>query len=155
GLWAQWLLVGMQRGAFRGYGRNFQEATHKLSRGAPPEHAGAKSAGMGAAITVAPLGAVYRGPPEELRDVAVGSSLVTHSDSRAGALAYAIARAVPLLVTGVPLSEVRRRLPSDVDMVEMEWLHGHRGWGIDRSAGNVVSESIAAILEQDFPDFDT
>src|SRR5262245_50224532 len=27
GLWAQWLLVAMQRGAFRGYGRNFQEAT--------------------------------------------------------------------------------------------------------------------------------
>jgi len=154
GLWAQWLLVGMKRGAFRGYGRNFQEATHKLSRGAPPEHAGAKSAGMGAAMRVAPLGALYRDRAEELAKVTMESSLVTHSDIRAGALAFAIARAVSLLVDGVPVGEVRRRLPSDVDMVEMEWLHGHRGWGIDRSAGNVVSESIAAILEQDLPDFD-
>src|SRR3954467_11772730 len=45
GLWGQWLVVAMQRGSFRGYGRNFQEAIHKLSRGSPPEHSGSPSAG--------------------------------------------------------------------------------------------------------------
>jgi ADP-ribosyl-[dinitrogen reductase] hydrolase len=146
GLWAQWLVVGMQRGAFRGYGRNFQEATHKLSRGAPPEHS--------AAMRVSPLGALYRDRSDELATVVMESSLVTHSDIRAGALAFAVARAISLLVNGVSVSEVRHRLPSDVDTVETEWLYGHRGWGMDRSAGHVVSESIAAILEQDFADFD-
>src|SRR5206468_1859758 len=70
GLWAQWLAVGMQRGAFRGYGRNFQEATQKLARGAPPEHAGAHSAGIGAAMRVPPLGAIFRDRPDELATVA-------------------------------------------------------------------------------------
>jgi ADP-ribosyl-[dinitrogen reductase] hydrolase len=154
GLWAQWLVVGTQRGAFRGFGRHFQDAAHKLTRGAPPEHAGSASAGMGAAMRVAPLGALYHDRAEELARVAMESSLVTHGDIRAGALAFAIARTTALLISGATVSEVRHRLPSDVDTVETEWLNGQRGWGIDRSAGHVVSESIAAILEQAPADFD-
>lgn len=153
-LWAQWLVVGMQRGAFRGFGRNFQDAVHKLTRGAPPEHAGSPSAGIGAAMRAAPLGALYHDRAEELARVAMESSLVTHGDIRAGALAYAVARTTALLISGVPASEVRRRLPADVDNVETEWLSGQRGWGIDRSARHVVSESLAAILEQTPADFD-
>lgn len=155
GLWGQWLVVAMQRGAFRGYGRNFQEAIHKLSRGAPPEHSGSPSAGMGAAMRVAPLGALFRDREEELAKVAMESSLVTHGDIRAGALAFAIAQTTALLINGTPVSEVRRRLAGDVDAVETDWLNAQRGWGMDRSAGHIVSETIALILGQEFPDFDS
>lgn len=155
GLWAQWLVVGTQRGAFRGYGRNFQDATHKLSRGSPPEHAGSASAGMGAAMRAAPLGAMYRDRPEELARVAMESSFVTHGDIRAGAMAFAVARTAALFIGGATVSEVRHRLPIDVDAVETEWLSGQRGWGIDRSAGHAVSECIASILQQTHADFDT
>jgi ADP-ribosylglycohydrolase len=154
GLWAQWLVVAMQRGAFRGYGRNLQEAAHKLSRGSPPEHAGSASAGMGAAMRAAPLGALFWDRAEELAKVAMESSFVTHGDIRAGALAFAVARASALLIGGAAPSEVRHRLPIDVDAVETEWLNGQFGWGIDRSAGHLVSQSIAAILGKDFLDFD-
>ena len=155
GLWAQWLVVCTQRGAFRGYGRNFQEAAHKLTRGAPPEHAGSGSAGIGAAMRTAPLGALYRDQPEELARVAMESSLVTHGDIRAGAMAFAVAQAASLLIGGATASEVRERLPVDVAAVETGWLNGQRGWGIHRAAGHVVSETIAAILQQTPADFDT
>jgi len=154
GLWGQWLVVGMQRGAFRGYGRNLQEATHKLSRGAPPEHAGAASAGMGAATRVAPLGALYRDRADLLAKVTMESSLVTHSDICAAALAFAVARSAWLFIGGASVDEVRGRLPADVEEVEKEWLQGNRHWAIDRSAGHTVSESLATILGQEFADFD-
>lgn len=146
GLWAQWVAVGVQRGAYRGYGRNLQEAAHKLSRGAPPEHAGNPSAGMSAAARVSPLGAIYRDQPALLAEVAMESSLVTHGDVRAGALAFAVARASAMLINGADLAEVREKLPAEVEAVEEEWLNGHRGWGIDRTAGNGVSQCLAAIL---------
>ena len=144
--WAEWLVVAMQRGALRGYGRNFQQAVQKLSRGAPPEHAGATSAGMGAAMRVAPLGAIYRDQPQELAQVAMESSLVTHGDLRAAALAYAVAQASALLVEGDDAASVRARLADDVAAVEAEWLDRRPGWGIDRSGKHLVSSSIRALF---------
>jgi ADP-ribosyl-[dinitrogen reductase] hydrolase len=144
--WAEWLVVAMQRGALRGYGRNFQQAVHKLARGAPPEHAGSASAGMGAAMRIAPLGAVYRDKPEELAQVAMESSLVTHGDLRAGAIAYAVARSAALLIGGEGPAEVRARLADDVAAVELEWIEHRPGWGIDRSGKHLVSQEIRALF---------
>jgi ADP-ribosylglycohydrolase len=140
--WAEWLVVAMQRGALRGYGRNFQQAVHKLGRGSPPEHAGSASAGMGAAMRVTPLGALYRDKPDELAKVAMESSLVTHGDVRAGALAFAVARASALLIEGLTADAVRARLADDVAAVETAWLDQRPGWGIDRSGKHLVSRSI-------------
>lgn len=145
--WAEWLVVSMQRGALRGYGRNFQQAVHKLGRGSPPEHAGSASAGMGAAMRVTPLGAIYRDKPDELARVAMESSLVTHGDVRAGALAFAVARAASLLIAGVSADVVRLRLAEDVEAVEIEWLDHRPGWGIDRSGKHLISQAIRALFE--------
>ncbi len=144
--WAEWLVVGMQRGAMRGYGRNFQQAVHKLARGAPPEHAGSASAGMGAAMRIAPLGAIYRDKPEELAQVAMESSLVTHGDVRAGAIAYAVAHSAALLINGDDAAAVRARLADDVAAVELEWIEHRPGWGIDRSGKHLVSQEIRALF---------
>ncbi len=144
--WAEWLVVAMQRGALRGYGRNFQQAVHKLARGSPPEHAGSASAGMGAAMRVAPLGAIYRDRPEELAQVAMESSLVTHGDLRAAALAFAVARSAALLIGGDSAEAVRARLADDVAAVELEWVEHRPGWGIDRSGKCMVSQEIRALF---------
>ena len=144
--WAEWLVVAMQRGALRGYGRNFQQAVHKLARGSPPEHAGGTSAGIGAAMRVAPLGAIYRDKPDELAQVAMESSLVTHGDLRAGAMAFAVARSAALLIGDASAADVRARLADDVCEVELEWLDQHAGWGIDRSGKHLVSTEIRALF---------
>lgn len=144
--WAEWLVVAMQRGALRGYGRNFQQAVHKLARGAPPEHAGSTSAGMGAAMRVAPLGAIYRDRPEELAQVTMESSLVTHGDLNAGALAFAVARSTALLIGGESAAAVRARLADDVAAVELEWVEHRPGWGIDRSGKTLISQGIRALF---------
>jgi len=152
--WAEWLVVAMQRGALRGYGRHFQQAVQKLSRGAPPEHAGSSSAGMGAAMRVAPLGAIFRDQPAELAQVAIESSLVTHGDLRAAAIAYAVAQASALLVEGADVAAVRARLADDVAKVELEWLDRRPGWGIDRSAKHLISSTIRelfAAFPEDLP----
>lgn len=144
--WAEWLVVAMQRGALRGYGRNFQQAVHKLARGAPPEHAGSASAGMGAAMRIAPLGAIFRDRPEELAQVAMESSLVTHGDLRAAAIAYAVARSAALLIGGEGAAAVRARLADDVAAVELEWIEHRPGWGIDRSGKQLVSQTIRSLF---------
>lgn len=144
--WAEWLVVAMQRGALRGYGRNFQQAVHKLARGSPPEHAGSTSAGIGAAMRAAPLGAIYRDHPEELAQVAMESSLVTHGDLRAGAIAFAVARATALLIGGISADTVRHRLADDVEAVEVEWLEHRPGWGIDRSGKHMISRAIRDVF---------
>lgn len=150
--WAEWLVVLMQRGALRGYGRNFQQAVHKLARGAPPEHAGSSSAGMGAAMRAAPLGALFRDRPEELVQVTMESSLVTHGDLRAAAMAFAVARSAALLIGGESAEGVRARLADDVTAVELEWTEQHAGWGIDRTEKHLVSQEIRALFAALPPD---
>jgi ADP-ribosylglycohydrolase len=144
--WADLLVAGMQAGAWRGYGRNFSTAVHALDKGTPPREAGSHSAGIGAAMRIAPLGAIYADRPDELVTVAMESSLMTHADIRTAATAFAIARAVAGFTRGSSPGEVRARLPQAVAEAEREWLDGRREWTIDRSAGQAVSTALEALL---------
>jgi ADP-ribosylglycohydrolase len=81
-------------GAHRGIGPTFQAALKRLSEGVPAEQTGVPSAGMGAAMRVAPVGLYYADQQEELAPAAVRQGLVTHCDPRALALAAAVAFAV-------------------------------------------------------------
>jgi ADP-ribosylglycohydrolase len=65
--------AGNATGAWRGYGRNFSSAVHKLAKGKKPQHSGSTSAGIGAAMRVA-LGALYRDNPEVLAEAVMESS---------------------------------------------------------------------------------
>jgi ADP-ribosylglycohydrolase len=143
--YAKLLCAGMRQGAWRGFGRNFQSAVHKLSKASPAERAGSSSAGIGAAMRVAPLGARYHDEPELLARAVLSSSFTTHGDIQAGAIAYAVAWSVARLVAGESAEEVRRQLPAEVERIETEWLDGHAHWTIDRRAKHIISEGLAAL----------
>jgi ADP-ribosylglycohydrolase len=140
--WAEGLLEGQRRGAWRGYGRNFAGALARLTKGDPPRRAGGTTAGVGATMRIGPLGALFWDDPEHLGRAVMESSLVTHGDVRAGAFAYAVSRAAAALVAGQGPSQVRAELPGRVAEREAEWLAGHADWAIDRTAGHLISRCL-------------
>lgn len=141
--WAEWLTNGMQHNVWRGFGRNFVGSVSRLRKGTPPQRSGVTTPGIGAAMRTGPLGALFHDRPQQLVQVVMESSCVTHGDIRAASFAYAIAAAVARLVQGQLVEAVRAELPGDVAAVEKEWLTGHADWTIDRSAGPLVSQVLA------------
>lgn len=91
-------------GAHRAAGRSFRLVVQDLERGVSPEETGQDSAGIGAAVRVAPL-AIHHGRSGEdegdslNRDV-VAASLMTHRDFRSLAGALAVASACRRLLAG-------------------------------------------------------
>jgi len=85
-------------GAFRGIGPTFFKVMEQLAEGAEPDKTGLPSAGIGAAMRVAPVGLYFYDDHQRLLKAAIEQSLLTHKDPRALALAaclaYALARAV-------------------------------------------------------------
>ena len=73
-------------------------------------------------MRIAPLGALYHDRLEVLAAVAMESSLTTHADLRAGAVAYAIARTAAGFVKDASPEQLIDELPGDVAAVEEEWL---------------------------------
>ena len=144
--WAVCLVQGMAGGAWRGYGQNFKGAVAHLARGVAPAHAGSRTAGIGAAMRIGPLGALYWDDPATLATVVMESSITTHGDIRAGAIAYAVACAVAGFVAGRSAAAIASALPGAVAAVETGWLQGHPDWQHDRSGGYAVSAGLAVLL---------
>lgn len=151
--WATALVEGLKRNAWRGFGRNFSSAIHKLKKGSSPQVAGSSSAGIGSAMRIAPLGALYRDNPGELSRVVMESSLITHGDIRAGSLAYAVAWTVAEFCIGADAQSISSRLPGAIETVELEWLNSHEEWSIDRSAGTLVSRVLGELLAESPRDY--
>jgi ADP-ribosylglycohydrolase len=120
--WAELLVRGDSQCAWRGTGRFFRQAVAALKAGALPLQSGSPSGGVGAAMRIAPLGALYCTQPDELARVVLESSLVTHADARAVASAYAIAVAVARLVAGESATALRASLPGRVRDFEVHHL---------------------------------
>lgn len=148
--WAAWLVEGFAAEAWRGFGRNFVAAVHRLRKGAAPGTAGSPTAGMGAAMRAGPLGALLDG--DALRDTVFASSLITHGDIRAAAIAYAVAWTVRRLVDGGAVETIRAELPAAVAAGEAAWLAPRDGWTHDRSAGHQVSAGLEALLAEPIGD---
>jgi ADP-ribosylglycohydrolase len=144
--WSDLLTEGMRRKAWRGYGRNFAYAVGQLRRGCPPSQSGSPSAGIGACMRITPLAAIYRDAPDALARVAWESSLVTHGDIRAGAVAYAVAWAAAAFLAGQSAQAIRTALPDAVATQEKEWLEGHADWTIARSGGHTVSQALRELF---------
>lgn len=87
-------------GVHRNIGRNFRLAMEQLCDGKPPESISQASAGLSAAVRVAPLAIAYRNDSDKLYHSVVESSLLTHSDVRGVAAALAVAFAVARLMNG-------------------------------------------------------
>ncbi len=144
--WGRCLVAGAKKGSWRGTGRHFDNAVKKLEGGAPPERAGSPSAGIGAAMRIAPLGALYRDASRTLAEVALEASAVTHADLRSMALAYAVAWACAQLVNGASVDAVRDGLPDAVAEVEDEWLSGRGKWPVERGGRHQLSLGLARVL---------
>ncbi len=92
---------GAYIGAHRGVGRSFRQVLIELERGVSTDQTGQLSAGIGAAMRIAPV-AVYHGPDEldALFESVAAASLMTHRDIRSLAGALAVAHTVRRLMDG-------------------------------------------------------
>lgn len=92
---------GSYVGAHRGVGRSFRQVLADLERGVSPRESGQRSAGIGAAMRIAPV-ALYHGAEEReaIFEAVVAASLMTHRDVRSLGGAFAVVHAVRHLVLG-------------------------------------------------------
>jgi ADP-ribosylglycohydrolase len=91
---------GSYVGAHRGVGRSFRQVLTELKRGVSPDRTGQGSAGIGAAMRIAPVALYFSEDPEALHDAVMAASLMTHRDVRSISGAMAVAHAVRRLVAG-------------------------------------------------------
>ncbi len=89
-------------GAHRGVGRSFRQVLEQLERGAAPLDCGQDSAGIGAAMRIAPVSIAFAAAndTESLFDAVIAASLMTHRDIRSISGAMAVASAVHRLLSG-------------------------------------------------------
>lgn len=120
--WGEAMVEGAVARAWRGTGRNFRSAVAQIRRGIPASVSGSPSAGVGAAMRIAPLGAVYRDDESALARVVFDASCATHADARAISCAFAIALACARLVRGDEAAQVARTLAHDVEAFEAAYL---------------------------------
>ena len=92
---------GGYAGAHRGVGRSFRQVLAELKRGVAPDLTGQESAGIGAAMRIAPL-ACYFADPDALDGAVLAASLMTHRDIRSITGALAVAHAVRRVLEGHP-----------------------------------------------------
>lgn len=144
--WGQCLVRGDTLKSWRGTGRHFDGAVEKLAKGGAPEAAGSPSAGIGAAMRISPLGALYVDQSRRLAEVAIESSAVTHGDLRSIALGYAVAFASARLVAGATALQVRAELPDAVAEAEDEWLYARTKWTFDRTGRHQLSLGLARLF---------
>ncbi len=118
-------------GAHRGTGTNFRSSVRRLVDGAKPLEAGMPTAGIGAAMRVAPVGLYYQDDEPGLLKAAVEQSLVTHRDPRALALAcgvaYIIARGASGSWDGTTEKERMEQFIAFIEQaegyIEREYIH--------------------------------
>lgn len=110
---------GSYLGAHRAVGRSFRRVIEDLERGVSPHDTGQDSAGIGAAMRIAPVSLYFLGQPEALFDEVMAASLMTHRDIRSLAGALAVAHAVQRLALQEDRSaSLLFRLANDVAQAE-------------------------------------
>ncbi|MBL8917322.1 MAG: ADP-ribosylglycohydrolase family protein [Myxococcaceae bacterium] len=144
--WGRALVRGRALKAWRGTGKQFENAVTRLEDGGPARSTGSPSAGIGAAMRTAVLGALFHDDATRLDAVACESAAVTHGDVRAIVLSHAVAFAAARLVRGESPAQVRQALPDAVAELETTWLDRRNDWIADRSGGRQVSDTLRPLL---------
>src|SRR5271165_3710062 len=93
---------GSFAGAHRGIGRSFRQVLIDLERGVPPRRSGQKTAGIGAAMRIAPVPLYFDDDRDAMFESAMAASIMTHRDVRSLSGALLVAHAVRRLVAGEP-----------------------------------------------------
>ena len=89
-------------GAHRGVGRSFRLVLIELERGVPPRWSGQKTAGIGAAMRIAPVPLYHGDDRNAIFESVMSSSIMTHRDIRSITGALAVAHAIRRLMAGSP-----------------------------------------------------
>ncbi len=89
-------------GAHRGIGRTFRQVLIDLESGVPPRRSGQKTAGIGAAMRIAPVPLYFDDDRDAMFESAMAASIMTHRDVRSLSGALLVAHAVRRLVAGEP-----------------------------------------------------
>ncbi len=87
-------------GAHRGIGRTFRQVLIDLEGGVPPRRSGQKSAGIGAAMRIAPVALYFGEDRAAMFESAMAASIMTHRDVRSLSGALLVAHAVRRLTAG-------------------------------------------------------
>jgi ADP-ribosylglycohydrolase len=91
---------GSFAGAHRGTGRSFRQVLLDLERGVSPRWSGQKTAGIGAAMRIAPVALYFGDDRESMYESVMASSIMTHRDIRSLSGALLVAHAVRRLASG-------------------------------------------------------
>jgi ADP-ribosylglycohydrolase len=89
-------------GAHRGIGRSFRQVLADLERGVSPRRTGQGTAGIGAAMRIAPVPLYCREDRESMFESVMAASIMTHRDIRSLSGALLVAHAVRRLLCGEP-----------------------------------------------------
>ncbi len=89
-------------GAHRGIGRSFRYVLSSLEQGVPPHLAGQPTAGIGAAMRIAPVALYFGDEPGPMFDSVMAASLMTHRDIRSLSGALSVAHGVRRLASAEP-----------------------------------------------------
>jgi ADP-ribosyl-[dinitrogen reductase] hydrolase len=138
---------GTYVGAHRGVGRSFRQVLADLERGVSPRETGQRSAGIGAAMRIAPVALYFNGEPEAMFEAVMSASLMTHRDIRSLAGALAVAHAVRRLSAGAQRDpSFLFRLAADVAREEERILAGYTGCVTSlEEHGRSLSRAIAHV----------
>ncbi len=138
---------GGYAGAHRGVGRSFRQVLAELRRGVPPDRTGQDSAGIGAAMRIAPMGLYFALDPDGMHDAVMAASLMTHRDVRSIAGAHAVAVAVRRLAAGAKRDpSFLFRVAGDVARAEVRIAAEHAGSVASiESHGRSLSQAVAHV----------
>ncbi len=87
-------------GAYRGIGRTLRQVIIDLQHGVPPRRCGQKSAGIGAAMRIAPVALHFGENQPEMVGSVLAASIMTHRDIRSLSGALTVAHAIRRLAAG-------------------------------------------------------
>jgi ADP-ribosylglycohydrolase len=136
-------------GAHRGIGRSFSQVLSALERRVPAHLTGQPTAGIGAAMRIAPVPLYFGDEMELLFESAMAASLMTHRDIRSLSGALAVAHTIRRLTAGEPrdpslLFRIASDLIKDEERIAASYgdfvlkLDMHAG-GLPRAVANTES----------------
>jgi len=122
---------GSFAGAHRGIGRSFRQVLSDLERGVSPRRTGQMTAGIGAAMRIAPVALYFDDDPDAMFTSVMEASIMTHRDVRSLSGALLVAHTVRrlaggaardpslLLWTAADVARDERRMTEDVRYADL------------------------------------
>ena len=132
-------------GAHRGIGRSFRHVLAALEQGVPANQAGQPTAGIGAAMRIAPVPLYFGDETGPMFDAVMAASLMTHRDIRSLSGALAVSHGIRRLASGEPRDpSLLFRIAADLvkDEAKIAGSYGGHVLKLDRHSGG-LSRAVA------------